>query len=450
MFGILASVWAVAGTLGPVLGGVFTTFASWRWCFYINRTLFSLFSGEGGCSSIYSIYSIPRRCLTLWFLVPFDGMALIALLLFLKVETPKTPILAGLATIDWLGSLTVAGGTVMLLLGLEYGGGSYPWNSAIVICLITFGVFTLGVFLLLQGTVSRYPLVPLSLFTSLNTAAPLLICFTQGLVATPIFYYLPMYFQTVLGATPLLAGVYTIPGVVTDIAGCIIQSVVIKKIGTLRPMVAIGFVLMTLGTGLYIDYPSHADWAKVIIYQGISGLGSGPLYQSIIIALQSQVRPQDLAASTASFAFIRYTGNAVGIAFGGVIFQNALRGKMGGLKGQIPDHVLDQLRESSAGAMAGVINQLPKDQQQPVRQVYTDSLKMSWVFYTVLSAVGLLGSFLLRPAQLTEQHEFTKTGLDVQRREREERLRQKREKKERKLAQANEDLEVSEPEIKSG
>lgn len=36
-YGLFAGVWAVAGSLGPIIGGAFTTSVTWRWCFYLNR-----------------------------------------------------------------------------------------------------------------------------------------------------------------------------------------------------------------------------------------------------------------------------------------------------------------------------------------------------------------------------------------------------------------------------
>ncbi|XDG07301.1 hypothetical protein ABKA04_006916 [Annulohypoxylon sp. FPYF3050] len=107
-YGIVGLVWAVAFTLGPLIGGAFTKNVSWRWCFYVN--------------------------------------SFVVIALMLKLETPKTPILAGIKAIDWLGSLALIGGLLMFLLGLEFGGTVYPWDSATVICLIVFGVVTIIIF----------------------------------------------------------------------------------------------------------------------------------------------------------------------------------------------------------------------------------------------------------------------------------------------------------------
>jgi len=129
----------------------------------------------------------------------------------LDLQTPKTPLWEGLKAIDWLGALTIVGGTLMFLFGLEFGGVTHPWNSPTVICLIVFGVFTIGLFVLNEWKLARYPIMPLRLFKYRSNIAALGVCWLHGFVFIASSYFLPLYFQAVLGASPLLSGVYLLP-----------------------------------------------------------------------------------------------------------------------------------------------------------------------------------------------------------------------------------------------
>ena len=73
-------------------------------------------------------------------------------------QSIKGSALFGMSTSSyWLGSLTIVGSTVMLLLGLEFGGVIHPWKSAIIICLIIFRVIAAGGFILIEWKIARYP-----------------------------------------------------------------------------------------------------------------------------------------------------------------------------------------------------------------------------------------------------------------------------------------------------
>ncbi|KAI8940160.1 hypothetical protein NX059_003869 [Plenodomus lindquistii] len=256
-FGMVGGVWALASSLGPVVGGLFTQKVSWRWCFYIN--------------------------------LPFDGVAFLIILLLLDIKTPKTPLGQGLKAVDWLGSLAMVGGVIMFLLGLEFGGISHPWKSATVLCLLIFGVVVIGIFFLIEWRVAPYPLMPLDLFSKRSNLAALGTCFLHAFVFIPGNYFLPLYFQAVLGATPILSGVYLLPQALSLSFMSAFTGVFIKKTGQYLPMIWFGMFFMTLGFGLFIDFDVNSSWAKIIIYQIIAGVGVGPNFQSPLIALQSLV-----------------------------------------------------------------------------------------------------------------------------------------------------------------
>ena len=124
--------------------------------------------------------------------MPCDGVAFIILLVFLDVHTPKTPLVAGLKAIDWLGALTVTAATLLLLLGLGFGGVNFPWNSATVLCLMILGIILFVFFFLSQWKLAKYPVMPVTLFSSWSNAAVLIAGFCHGFILISVAYFIPL------------------------------------------------------------------------------------------------------------------------------------------------------------------------------------------------------------------------------------------------------------------
>jgi MFS family permease len=192
----------------------------------------------------------------------------------------------GLAAVDWLGVFTIVGGTLIFLLGLEFGGVTYPWNSATVVCLIVFGVLVSAIFVVIEWKVAKYPIIPMRLFKVRSNVASLAVSACHGFVFISASYYLPLYFQAVLGAAPLLSGVYALPFTISLAVVSSATGVFIRKTGKYLPCIIFGMGCMTLGWGLLIDLGSTANWAKIILFQLVAGIGVGPNFQSPLISLQ--------------------------------------------------------------------------------------------------------------------------------------------------------------------
>jgi MFS family permease len=149
--GLAEFIWAIAGALGPIVGGALTQSVSWRWIFWIN--------------------------------LPICGTAFVLLLLFLDVHNPKTGVLDGIKAVDWLGSFSILGLTVMLLLGLDFGGDTFPWGSPKVICLIVFGCLMSLIFIYSEKRLAKYPLMPLGIFKKGSNIACFIVAYTHGFVS---------------------------------------------------------------------------------------------------------------------------------------------------------------------------------------------------------------------------------------------------------------------------
>ncbi|ESZ93125.1 hypothetical protein SBOR_6497 [Sclerotinia borealis F-4128] len=373
-FGLVGMTWAFASAIGPLLGGAFTE------------------------------------------KLPITGTVAIALFFFLHLDNPKTPVWDGLKAVDWLGSLLIVGGTLMVLLGLEFGGVTKPWDSATVICLIIFGILIAGLFVLNEWKFARYPVMPLRLFKHSSNVAALGVCFCHGFVFISASYYLPLYFQAVLGATPLLSGVYLLPFALSLSLTSAATGIFIKKTGKYLPPIYFGLVIMTLGFGLFIDLPRTPTWSKIIIYQIIAGIGVGPNFQSPLIALQTLVQKADIATATATFGFTRNLSTSISVVVGSVVFQNEMQKRSAELVGALGSSVASDLSGGSAGASVDIVKALPAAGREVARTAYWGSLRVMWIIYVVFAALGLAISFAIGQHVLSKEHETTKVGLGEQER----------------------------------
>ncbi|KAG6995602.1 hypothetical protein G7Y79_00044g080730 [Physcia stellaris] len=378
-YGIVGMVWAVAFTLGPLVGGAFTKNVSWRWCFYVN--------------------------------LPISGTSFIIIAFMLRLETPKTPILAGLKAVDWAGSLALIGGLLMFLLGLTFGGTVHPWSSPTVICLIVFGILTLLVFLAIERYFARYPLVPVHLYTSISNSAILVVNLFHGIVLTQATYFLPLYCQSVLGAEPLLSGVLLLPFAVAMSVATVGSGNYLKITGRYLDCIRFGFLLLVLGLGLFCDLPASKTWSKIIIYQIPVGFGVGLNFQPPLIALQNNLHAQDNAAATASFGLVRNVASAIGVVVGSAVFANKMNIQRKELIDVLGVSTANLFSGNNAQANVLYINNLGDGQRNTVHRASWTSIRDIWINAACFAAAGLLVCLLITYKKLNETHVEVKTGL---------------------------------------
>ncbi|EFX03793.1 major facilitator superfamily transporter [Grosmannia clavigera kw1407] len=378
-FGLVALVWALSGGIGPIIGGAFTTHVSWRWCFYIN--------------------------------LPISGVCFFFLAFVLKLHNPRTGLLEGLAAVDWAGTLTIVGGTLMILLGLTFGNVVYPWRSATVICLLVFGFVVVGLFIVIEAYFSRIPVMPMRLFKSRAAIAAFTCCFFHGLVYISGSYYLPTYFQAVVGASPLMSGVYVLPFSILISASSAVTGFTILKTGKFQVLIVAGFVILTFGFSLFTILGAKIEWARCIIIQIVAAVGIGLNFQSPLIALQATVQQRDIATATATFGFTRQLATAISVVIGGVVFQNTMQQQHQSLVASIGEETANLFTGSNAASSVYIIKDLDDTAKVFVREAYWKSLRAMYIMFAALAGVGLFVSFFTQQKTLSTVLEERKTGL---------------------------------------
>ncbi|KAI4862472.1 MFS general substrate transporter [Hypoxylon rubiginosum] len=374
-------VWVLAGTTGPVIGGALSQYASWRWCFWIN--------------------------------VPICGVAFIVILFFLNVHNPRTKLSDGLMAVDWFGTVSILAVTLLLLLGLDFGGETFPWNSPKVICLLVFGTLVIGFFLYSEKRLAKYPIMPLSIFNDLSNNAVVVVAFTHSMASSAIEYYLPLYFQSVKQASPVESGVLILPLIISCAIVDILGGVFMHQIGRYRELIWAGTVLLTLGTGLYIMFGTDTDLGTIIGFQIIFGVGMALLFQTPMMALQNSVSQAETATATATLGFLRNLATSLSIVLGGVVFQNSMtaRGPILAASG-LSQSELEALSGYQAAANLEITKTIDDaTQRRAVQDAFAWSIRNMFIMYTGIAAIGVVASIFVKQRHMSKEHVETKTGL---------------------------------------
>ncbi|GAB7365807.1 hypothetical protein MBLNU230_g7140t1 [Neophaeotheca triangularis] len=361
--GIYSAFLCLGAALGPVLGGLLTSYITWRWCFWIN--------------------------------LPFIGVALpITAILMDLPKIPYSADIPSLYAVDWLGSTLVIAATTLFLVGLQSGGILAPWSSATVIGLLIGGGVAFALFLLSQRF-HLNPIMPPRIFSSQSPAACIAIAFLHGFTYIAFLYYLPFYFQLALGASPVDSGVWllitAIPLSFVTVGGALL----IRKTGRYRPTLLVSAAALTLGAGLSILFPAHRNWALIVVVQLVLAMGIGPLFQAPLLALQASTAREDVSRANGAFAFVRTLSSAIGLVVGQVVLQNELQTRLSQL-GDIglPQSLLDRIADQIT-VLADVGNLSPV-QQRALQTAFTDSLDRLWVVYTATAGAALVATLFVK------------------------------------------------------
>lgn len=364
---------AVGVMVGPPIGGAIAN-RNWRWIFYMNLPISS---------------------------AAFLVMAWLGRLKTVRQEKP----MRALGEIDWLGITIFCLSTTSLLLGLLFGGITFPWGSYHVLLPLVLGAAGFAIFLWYENSVfCTYPAVPGRLFANRTSSAGYAMIFLQSAMTTWIAFLWPLFFQGVLRTSPLRAGINYIAFEAFLIPAAGVSGQLLTKFGHYRPLQAVGFGFLTLGFGLDVLLgagDSTVKWACLI---AVNAIGLGALLPTMLPAILASLPDEDVALGTGVYSFLRGFGYIWGVTIPAVIFNGTFERNLW----KISDVAIQQtlrLGKAYQHVSGELIDRLPQQTMGEVIGVYVISMRRAWVVAAAISATG----FLL---VLVEKHIALRTEVD--------------------------------------
>jgi hypothetical protein len=127
--------------------------------------------------------------------------------------------------LDLIGFTLFAPAAIQMLLALQYGGIHFSWKSSQVIGLFCGAGATLTVFLAWEYYKGDAAMLPFSMIRQRNVWASFIF---YGFLMAQLYttsYYLPVYFQSIKNASPLMSGVYLLPSILAQLFASVTSGI---------------------------------------------------------------------------------------------------------------------------------------------------------------------------------------------------------------------------------
>jgi EmrB/QacA subfamily drug resistance transporter len=284
--GYIMAVMMIATIGGPLAGGFITDTFSWRWVFYIN--------------------------------LPIGGVTLVYLARVLKLPATRTE-----HKIDYLGAGLLGLAATAIVLVTTWGGTEFAWGSGRIIGLCALALAATVAFLLVEARATE-PILPLHLFRNRNFSLVAGLSFLVGLAMFGAITFLPLYQQTVQGASPTVSGLLLTPMMVGVMVTSIIAGQITSRTGRYKALPIVGSVGM--GIGMYLLSMLGTATTRVTsgLFFVVLGLGMGLLMQITSLMAQNSVELKDIGVASSSRLFFQQIGGSIGVSVFGAIFARRL------------------------------------------------------------------------------------------------------------------------------
>ena len=285
--GVYAAMSGGGGAVGLLLGGILTSYVSWRWIFFINVPIAAL------------VLFLTPRALN---------------------ESQST---AG--HLDVPGAITVTGGMLSLVYGIS-NASSHSWSSHSTIFFLALAVVLLAVFGFIESR-SKEPLMPLNIFKNRNRSASYGMMLCIGIALFSMFYFLTQFLQNVQGWSAVKTGVGFLPMTAGIIVAAGLSSRFITKIGIRIPLI-IGPSAAVIGMLWISRITPTSSYLSILGPLVVIALGMGFSFVPLTLTAVSGVDASEAGLASALLNTMQQVGGALGLAVLATVAIDATNSKL--------------------------------------------------------------------------------------------------------------------------
>src|SRR3954462_2816709 len=334
-----------ADAVGPLIGGALTDGLGWEWIFFVN---------------------IPIGI----------GTVILAKTQAGESRDPDAK------RLDWAGLLTFSLGLFALIFGLLRGNAE-GWGSGVIVGSLAAAVLLLVAFVLFEYH-QDHAMFDLSLFRKPAFSGVSYGTFAIGAGMFAMFLYITIYMQSVIGMTPLQAGVRFLPLTLFAFLVPLATRNLVAKIPARVPL-TIGLALVGVGLLLMRGAKPDSAWTTLLAGFMVSGFGIGLSNPSIASTALGVVPAARSGMASGINNTMRIAGVATGIAALGAIFQSKITDQLHTLLPQAPSGFADGVAASGTAAA---------DQAPP--QIHDQAFHAAGVAFTnAFNDILLIGALIL-------------------------------------------------------
>ena len=358
--GLMGAVMGVSMVGGPLLGGLITDSSlTWRANFFVG--------------------------------LPFAVFAIVVLQRTLHLPPRKRRVV----TIDYWGATLLSAGIAVLLLWVTFAGEKFAWGSWQTAAMLGGSAVLLGLALWVESRVDE-PIIPLGLFRNRTLVLAVVASVAVGIAMFGTSVFLSQYMQLARGKTPTESGLMTIPMIAGVLVASTVSGQIISRTGRYKAFMVWGAVLLTGGIGLMATIHHDTSFWLVSAYMVILGSGVGMLMQNLVLAVQNTLHVSEIGSGTATVAFFRTLGGAIGVsALGAVLSAKSTQYMVSGLASL----GIEPAGLGADGALPDV-STLPGPLRGVVAQAFGDAIADLFLVATPIALVALVAVLFLKEVPL--------------------------------------------------